>query len=114
MAENDSAAVEASFLQFISGMAGQALIHLGLMSNPLTGTTAADLPNAKYSIDLLAVLQEKTRGNLTDEESQYLSSALADLRMRYVDVVEARNNAGGDGASDENDAAETDNDTSDA
>lgn len=81
--------LEASFLQFLSGMAAQALMHLGVISNPLTNKVDVDLANARYSIDLLAVLQEKTRGNLTPEEDQYLNAALHELRLRYVDATQS-------------------------
>lgn len=70
-------------------MAAQTLMHLGMMSNPLTNETTTDLPNAKYSIDLLAVLEEKTKGNLSEDEERYLQGALADLRMHYVRVASA-------------------------
>ncbi len=76
--------LEASFTQFIGGFAVQTLVHLGKMSNPMSGETSLDLPNAKYSIDLLGILQEKTAGNLTPEEAEYLSNLLRDLRMEYV------------------------------
>lgn len=76
--------VEANFLQFVGGMAMQTLVHLGKMSNPITNETSVDLPNAKYSIDILGILQEKTKGNLTPEESEQLSNLLRDLRMEYV------------------------------
>lgn len=76
-----------SFLQFIGGFAVQTLVHLGKMSNPMTGETALDLPNAKYSIDILAILQEKTKGNLSDEEDSYLSNLVRDLRFEYVATV---------------------------
>jgi len=76
--------IEASFLQFLSGMAAQTLMHLGVMGNPITGKTEVDLANAKYSIDLLNILEEKTSGNLSQEEDAYLQAALCDLRLRYV------------------------------
>ena len=85
-ASTDSAAPEATLIQFLSGMAAQALMHLGLMANPITEKTEVDLPNAKYSIDLLSVLEKKTKGNLTEEEERYLRNALYELRMRYVQV----------------------------
>lgn len=78
--------IEANFTQFIGGFAVQTLVHLGRMSNPMSGATSIDLPNAKYSIDILGILQEKTKGNLTPEESEYLSNLLRDLRMEYVTV----------------------------
>ncbi len=79
--------VEASFAQFIGGFAVQTLVHLGKMSNPMSGETAVDLPNAKYSIDILGILQEKTKGNLTPEEDEHLANLLRDLRMEYVAVA---------------------------
>lgn len=79
--------LEASFTQFVGGFAVQTLVHLGKMSNPITGKTEADIPNAKYSIDILGILQEKTQGNLTPEEDEYLTNLLRDLRMEYVAVL---------------------------
>lgn len=79
--------IEANFLQFISGFAVQTLVHLGKMSNPVTGKNGVDLPNAKYSIDILGILKEKTKGNLTAEEEEYLSNILRDLRIEYVSVA---------------------------
>lgn len=94
MASSDSPKVEANFSQFVGGFAVQTLVHLGRMSNPMSGETTVDLPNAKYSIDILAILQEKTKGNLSPEESEYLSNLLRDLRMEYVAVSSAQ--GGGD------------------
>ncbi len=85
--EEDKKPLEATFLQFISGLAVQTLIHLGKMSNPLDHKTAIDIPNAKYSIDILAILESKTKGNLTPQEAEYLSNVLRDLRLEYVSVV---------------------------
>ncbi|MBN1256723.1 MAG: DUF1844 domain-containing protein [Planctomycetes bacterium] len=79
--------VEANLLQFFSGMAMQTLMHLGLMTNPLTQKMEPNLVQAKYSIDILGILQEKTQGNLTDEEEGYLTAMLAELRMQYVNSV---------------------------
>ena len=84
---SDGKVVQASFLQFLSGMAAQALMHLGVMTNPMTGKMESDLANAKYSIDLLSVIEEKTRGNLDEEEEAYLTSALYELRLRYVQAT---------------------------
>jgi len=82
--------VEANFMQFLSGMAVQTLIHLGQMAYPGTDRRAVDLPNARYSIDLLAILQEKTKGNLTEEEGAYLSHVLRDLRAEYIRAAEKK------------------------
>lgn len=93
--------VEANFIQFISGFAVQTLVHLGRMSNPMTGKTAVDLPNARFSIDILGILQDKTKGNLTSEEDEYLSNLLRDLRMEFVTI----SNRGGANDADDDDAA---------
>lgn len=73
-----------SFLTLLSGLAIQTMMNLGEVANPVTGETRADLDHAKHNIDLLGMLQEKTRGNLTDEEEHALSQYLYDLRMKYV------------------------------
>jgi hypothetical protein len=86
MPEKNAGAHEASFSQFVGGFAFQTLVHLGKTPNPMTGETGVDLPNAKYSIDLLGVLQEKTKGNLTPEEEEQLASMLRDLRMEFVNA----------------------------
>lgn len=79
---------KATFLQFASGMAAQTLMHLGILENPLSNTTIIDLNNAKYSIDLLSMLKEKTTGNLSEEELTYLNAAIDDLKIRYAQVSE--------------------------
>ncbi len=84
----DNNETKATFLQFASGMAAQTLMHLGLLENPMTRSTLIDLPNAKYSIDLLMMLQDKTKGNLTEEELTYLTAAIDDLKIRYAQVSE--------------------------
>jgi len=80
----------ADFLHFISGLATQALMQLGEIENPLAGEKVVDLEAARYSIDLLGIIEEKTRGNLTPDEKRYLAAALHDLRMRYVQAVSGR------------------------
>jgi hypothetical protein len=77
---------EPSLKTFVSGLAGQVLINLGLFENPVTGKRQVDIEQAKYSIDLLQILQDKMKGNLTDEEAKLISAILYDLRMRYVEA----------------------------
>jgi len=77
---------EPSLKTFVSGLAGQVLINLGLFPNPSTGNTERDLEQAKYSIDLLEILKDKMRGNLDDEETKLIDTILYDLRMRYVEA----------------------------
>ena len=74
------------FATFILSMGSSALVHLGEMPAP-DGTSDRDLPLAKQTIDLLALLQEKTQGNLDEAEDNLLRSLLYDLRIKYVDAV---------------------------
>jgi hypothetical protein len=71
----------------ISNFAIQALIALGEVANPVTRRQERNLEQAKHAIDLLGILDEKTRGNLTDKEKSYLEGTLYDLRMRYVNQM---------------------------
>ncbi|MBI1848824.1 MAG: DUF1844 domain-containing protein [Planctomycetes bacterium] len=73
-----------NFLVFISTLASQALLALGEIEHPATGKVEIDLPQAKYTIDLLQLLQDKTKGNRTDDESRAIEAYLYDLRMKYV------------------------------
>lgn len=73
----------ASFGSLIQILAGQAAHALGLIPDP-DGKTDSRLPLAKHFIDLLAILQEKTKGNLTGHEHNVLEQALHELRMVYV------------------------------
>ena len=75
-----------TFSAFLMGMASSALIHLGVAPNPETGQSEKNLPLARQSLDVLDMLREKTRGNLTAEEQQLIDSLLTDLRLRYVEA----------------------------
>ena len=73
-----------NFATFVVSLSSSALIHLGIVPDPITGEQKKDLAIAKQTIDMVAMLQEKTRGNLTEDEAQLMESMLYDLRMRYV------------------------------
>lgn len=75
---------EVDFGTFILSLASSVLIHLGEMPDPDTAAHAPDLPLAKQTLNVLGMLREKTRGNLTPEESQLLEQLLYDLRMKYL------------------------------
>jgi hypothetical protein len=77
------------FAGFVLSLSHSALIHLGDAPNPADGRVAVDLTMARHSIDLLAMLSEKTQNNLTGSEETILGQALYDLRMRYVEVARA-------------------------
>ena len=90
----DKKTPQLDFNAFVLSLASSALIHLGLAPDPdARGESAKpklDLALAQQSIDLLALLQEKTRGNLTPNEESVLRNLLYDLRMRYVEVARAK------------------------
>lgn len=74
----------ATFMVLMSTLATQAMATMGLLPDPVTGQPSVNLPMAKHFIDLLAMLQEKTQGNLTEEEASHLRDGLHQLRMVYV------------------------------
>lgn len=76
--------IKADFKFFITTLALQASIALGHMENPATGKAQKDPVQAKFLIDTLAMLQEKTKGNLTKEETDVLENLLYELRMAYL------------------------------
>lgn len=82
--ENQHELPPASFMVLMSTLATQAMATMGLLPDPVSGQPSVDLPMAKHFIDLLAMLQEKTKGNLTEEESDHLRDGLHQLRMVYV------------------------------
>jgi hypothetical protein len=76
----------ADFKTLASTLVSQALLYMGAIPDPYTGQRIAHLDLAKHHIDLLGVLEEKTRGNLDEEEKQLVSQALSELRMYYLQV----------------------------
>ena len=76
-----------TFSTFVLGLSTQALLHLGEIPNPMTHALERDLGAAKHVIDILGILQEKTRSNLEPGEESLLDSVLCDLRMGYVELV---------------------------
>ncbi|MFB3885064.1 MAG: DUF1844 domain-containing protein [Thermodesulfobacteriota bacterium] len=75
---------EINFINFIFSLSTSALIQLGEIQDPITQKLAKNLPLAKQTVDLIGMLKEKTKGNLTSDEEKLLDSLLYDLRMRYV------------------------------
>lgn len=75
---------EVNFSSFLFSLASSAFVHLGAVPEPGTGETKKDLPLAKQTIDILGLLREKTRGNLTSEEENLFDHLLYDLRMQYI------------------------------
>ena len=75
------------FIEFVVMHAQNAALFLGQIPNPKTGEPEVNLDLARMFIDQLAMIQEKTRGNLTSEEAKVLSNALSNLQMAYVEVA---------------------------
>jgi hypothetical protein len=76
-----------SFAAFVLSLAHTTAVHLGDVPDPMTGQSSPpNLPAAHQMIDILGLLEEKTRGNLTAEERQLLEQLLYELRMRFVEV----------------------------
>ncbi len=78
--------LEVNFMMFITSLSMQAMMSLGIYPNPITKKEEKNLDAAKYTIDTIAMLQEKTKGNLTSEESRLIDNILYDLRMKYVEA----------------------------
>ncbi len=74
----------ASFVNFLMSVASNAASALGMMEHPVTGERGVELEVGKHWIDVLGMLQRKTRSNLNPEEQQILEGILSDLRMQYV------------------------------
>jgi len=79
---------EIDFSTFVLSLGTSAMMHMGLVGDPETGTPSGEknLPFARQTIDTLEMLQAKTRGNLEPDEAQLLESLLYDLRMRFVEA----------------------------
>ena len=76
-----------SFAAFVLSLAHTAAVHFGDIPDPVSGQTSeANLPAAQQMIDILALLEAKTRGNLTAEERQLLEQILYELRLRFVEA----------------------------
>jgi hypothetical protein len=82
-AEKDTALFMGLILMFHAA----AMQHLGKTKNPLTEKIERNLDQAQFIIDTLDVIQKKTKGNLTDEESRFLTNAVKELRLNYVEEL---------------------------
>ena len=72
------------FGTFVMSLASSVLVHLGEITHPESSADETNLALAKQTIDILGMLQDRTRGNLSQEEDQLLTNLLYDLRMKYV------------------------------
>ena len=82
---NESAVLpEVTFSTFVLSLASSALVHLGEVPNPETGSTTRNEALARNAIDVLTMLDDKTRNGLTPEESKLMRDVLYELRMKFV------------------------------
>lgn len=73
------------FATFVLSLSHSALMHLGEAPHPDTNKVESNIPLAKQNIDILGLMEEKTKGNLSGDEERLLAQVLFDLRMRYVE-----------------------------
>ena len=78
---------EIQFVQLIFSLKTSAIMQLGKIANPLTGSIDRDLNEAKYTIDMLNMIKEKTKNNLTPDEEKMINDAVFELQMNYIDEV---------------------------
>jgi hypothetical protein len=81
---------EVTFSQFILTLGTQAMVYLGLASDPLEGKVKVDLKHAKQMIDIIAMLREKARGNLEADEITLVDNLMFELRIKYVELAEKK------------------------
>ena len=77
------------FLGLVASLQMSAWMQLGKITNPMTGKIDRNIEQAKETIDLLGILEERTRGNLHEEEARAISRLLYDLRMNYVEELKS-------------------------
>ena len=83
-------ALKGDFSTFVFSLFSSALIQLGDMADPITGNMDPNITAAKQTIDIVDILKEKTKGNLSDEESKLLENASAELKWKYLDAVKKK------------------------
>ena len=75
---------EATLLNFLSGLSAQALMQFGDIPSPITGTREVNEPYARYTVQLLEVLEAKTKGNRTPQENEYLMTMLNNFHAKLA------------------------------
>ena len=86
MGHDEGALPSIDFATFVVSLSHSALLHLGEAPHPDTNQVEKNLLLARQTIDLLGLLEEKTRGNLSGDEERLLTQVLFDLRMRFIEV----------------------------
>lgn len=78
--------LEANFSTLVLSVGSSAAMSLGLAPNPATGKTEIDKKMAKFNIDLLEMLKDKTKNNLSSEEGKFLNQMTSDLKLKFVEL----------------------------
>ncbi len=86
-AEIDPQEPQLDFFNYIASLGFQAMIFLGEMPNPITNQVDKNLKQAKFLIDTLGLLRDKTTGNLSKEEAELLNGSIYELQLRYVEAI---------------------------
>lgn len=79
---------ERLFLTLVLNFQTSAWISMGKIKNPLTDSITRNLEESKFAIDMVTMLANKTRGNLSEEEQRFIQKALTELRLNYIDEVQ--------------------------
>jgi len=85
--------IEINFLNYITSLGFQALIFMGEIPNPITNEPEKNLMQSKFIIDTLVMLRDKTKGNLTEQEANFLEATLYELQMKFVDTLKKEGEA---------------------
>jgi len=83
--------IEVNFVNYISSLGFQAMIFMGLIPHPVTNETDKNLDQSKFLIDTLAMLKDKTKGNLNKQEEDLLHSTVYELQLKFVEVAKDEN-----------------------
>ena len=86
--EEETAEPQLDFFNYVASLGFQAMIFLGEMPNPVTDKTEKNLKQAKFLIDTLVLIREKTTGNLNKEESELLNGSVYELQKRFVEIAQ--------------------------
>ncbi len=84
--------IQVNFFTYMTSLGYQAMIFLGEIPNPMSGQTEKNLRQAKFIIDTLVMMKEKTKGNLTDQENAFLEGTLYELQMKFVEILQKGEN----------------------
>ncbi|MGE0269065.1 MAG: DUF1844 domain-containing protein [Candidatus Omnitrophota bacterium] len=91
--DGDYGSIEINFLNYVTSLGFQALIFLGEIPHPVTNQKEENIGQAKFLIDTLVMIREKTKGNLDDKEENLLDASIYELQIKYVEISRARKNS---------------------